>query len=95
MICVRIIKFKEGNEEEGYCLKKCRVRSGWVEGKLDKEVVWLWGKVEDVELFEELEERGEVNLEVIMKEELKMISWKELIVRVIFLFVLKFVLFIK
>lgn len=39
--------------------------------------MWLRGKVEDVELLEELEERGEVNLEAITKEEPKTTSRKE------------------
>lgn len=33
--------------------------------------MWLRGKVEDIELLEELEERGEVDLEAMMKEEPK------------------------
>ncbi|WVQ83301.1 hypothetical protein IAT38_005440 [Cryptococcus sp. DSM 104549] len=59
----RTIKPAEGNEEEGYCTKVCRVRSGWVERKLTTEAVWLRGTVEDVELLEEMEERGEIQLD--------------------------------
>ncbi|WWD15634.1 hypothetical protein CI109_100056 [Kwoniella shandongensis] len=59
----RTIKPSEGNEEEGFCGKKCRVRSGWVQGRLSGEAIWLrTGKV-DVELLEELEERGEFSWE--------------------------------
>ncbi|KIR56965.1 hypothetical protein I315_00124 [Cryptococcus gattii Ru294] len=73
----RTIKPKEGNEEEGYCSKKCKARSGWVEGKLDREAVWLRGKVDNIELLEELEERGEVDLEAMMKEEPRMANRRE------------------
>ncbi|KGB75133.1 hypothetical protein CNBG_0971 [Cryptococcus deuterogattii R265] len=77
----RTIKPKEGNEEEGYCSKKCKARSGWVESKLDREAVWLRGKVEDIELLEELEERGEVDLEAMMKEEPRMANRRASIAR--------------
>ncbi|OWZ33188.1 hypothetical protein C351_05419 [Cryptococcus neoformans c8] len=77
----RTIKPKEGNEEEGYCSKKCKAKSGWIEGKLDREAVWLRGKVEDIELLEELEERGEVDLEAMMKEEPKTATRKDSIAK--------------
>lgn len=39
--------------------------------------MWLRGKVEDIELLEELEERGEVDLEAMMKEEPRMTNRRE------------------
>ncbi|WVF72543.1 hypothetical protein IAT40_007360 [Kwoniella sp. CBS 6097] len=59
----RTIKPTEGNEEEGYCSKKCRVRSMWIERGLSGEAVWLRSQVKEVELLEELEERGEFTWE--------------------------------
>ncbi|OCF44770.1 hypothetical protein I317_01460 [Kwoniella heveanensis CBS 569] len=56
----RTIKPTEGNEEEGYCSKRCRARSTWVERGLSGEAVWLRSQaVEEIELLEELEEKGE------------------------------------
>ncbi|WVQ98407.1 hypothetical protein IAU59_005530 [Kwoniella sp. CBS 9459] len=59
----RTIKPTEGNEEEGYCSKKCRARSTWVERRLSGEAAWLRYEVKEVELLEELEERGEFTWE--------------------------------
>ncbi|KAK8870072.1 hypothetical protein IAR55_000642 [Kwoniella newhampshirensis] len=59
----RTIKPSEGNEEEGFCGKKCKVRSAWVERGLSGEAIWLRSKDVEVELLEELEERGEFSWE--------------------------------
>ncbi|WVQ75977.1 hypothetical protein IAR50_005613 [Cryptococcus sp. DSM 104548] len=63
----RSIDPASGNEHEGFCGKKCRTRSKWVEGRLKGEAVWLrdlrgLGREEGggVELLEEVEERGEM-----------------------------------
>ena len=56
----RTIREKEGNEEDGFCSNKCRLRSGWVEKALGEEAVWLREKRGEVELLEEIEERGNI-----------------------------------
>ncbi|WWC69779.1 uncharacterized protein I206_103722 [Kwoniella pini CBS 10737] len=57
----RTIKEKEGNPEDGYCSKKCTIRSNWVEKNLKDEAIWLRSQIEEFDLLEELEERGEFN----------------------------------
>jgi len=60
----RSIKEIEGNPEDGFCAKICKVRSQWAEKGLEKhtEPIWLRsGKGEAVELLEELEDRGELS----------------------------------
>jgi len=53
----RTIREKEGNEEDGFCSKRCMTRSGWVEKALGEEAVWLRGEKGELELLEEIEER--------------------------------------
>ncbi|WWD01778.1 hypothetical protein V866_008724 [Kwoniella sp. B9012] len=54
----RTIKEKQGNPEDGFCCDKCKKRSEWVESNLSEEAVWLRREIKEVELLEELEERG-------------------------------------
>ncbi|WWD10517.1 hypothetical protein V865_008653 [Kwoniella europaea PYCC6329] len=54
----RTIKEKQGNPEDGFCCEKCKKRSEWVESNLSEEAVWLRREIKEVELLEELEERG-------------------------------------
>ncbi|WVW83518.1 hypothetical protein I302_105539 [Kwoniella bestiolae CBS 10118] len=54
----RTIKEKQGNPEDGFCSPKCTKKSEWVESNLSEEAVWLRTEIREVELLEELEERG-------------------------------------
>ncbi|EJT48325.1 hypothetical protein A1Q1_02608 [Trichosporon asahii var. asahii CBS 2479] len=56
----KTIKEVEGNADEGFCSKKCRVKSQWVRENLGSEAAWLRGKVAPMELLEDMEERWEL-----------------------------------
>lgn len=56
----KTIKEVEGNAEEGFCSKRCRIKSQWVRENLGSEAAWLRGKVAPLELLEDLEDRKEL-----------------------------------
>lgn len=56
----KTIKEVEGNADEGFCSKRCRVKSQWVRENLGSEAAWLRGKVAPLELLDDMEERGEL-----------------------------------
>ncbi|WRT66814.1 uncharacterized protein IL334_003777 [Kwoniella shivajii] len=55
----RTIKPKEGNPEDGFCGNICKVRSEWIDRNLSEEAVWLRTSIRQIDLLEDLEERGE------------------------------------
>lgn len=56
----RSIKEVEGNADEGFCSKRCRVKSQWVRENLGSEAAWLRGKVAPLDLIDDMEDRGEL-----------------------------------
>lgn len=56
----KTIKEVEGNADEGFCSKRCRVKSQWIRENLGSEAAWLRGKVEPMETLDDMEERGEL-----------------------------------
>jgi len=57
----RTITEKEGNDEQGFCSRKCAARSAWVASRLGTEAAWIRGKVDPIELLEDKEAKGEVS----------------------------------
>lgn len=56
----KTIKEVEGNADEGFCSKRCRVKSQWVRENLGSEAAWLRGKVAPLELLDDMEDSGEL-----------------------------------